>query len=437
VVATDVRVDATDALPKKGSRRGLSAAVSAAEDAGRRLATRGNPQLVQETGWVLDEAVSTLPSGPRREAVAARIEGLLEVTLPPPVLDGQGPLAVDVRLDPARPGRSLRYAENRRWTLPEGVRQALALPADGRPVPHVRAVFTDPGDDFGVRQTVSPPATTYAVTRSGSSGGGWVWARTDQLRRTGRMAGLGVVSADVVALPPDLSLVLADGLEQARRFVAPNDVMWQRSLGWAPTGSQAVVPGGGDLRVEKLVYASFTIGSGTGAAGVDGSYPARVERKFLFGAEVSRTDIPERDEWNLMTATLLRLVDAAAAGQRVTVWMLDGSNLLVPARYNGIAVESAVLATDLDLDRYATLLPVAVRRFDDVAWPKQVEIQLKGYTGAWCLANGDGLLPAIYERPAEDVGDWFLRAVDGIPNIADAYFGNTPGDITGRARPWP
>ena len=59
-------------------------------------------------------------------------------------------------------------------------------------------------------------------------------------------------------------------------------------------------------------------------------------------------------------------------------------------------------------------------------WAKDTEIRLKNYTGAWALAKDADLLPDIYERPDEDTGSWFLRAI-GKLGIADTYFGNTAG----------
>jgi hypothetical protein len=187
--------------------------------------------------------------------------------------------------------------------------------------------------------------------------------------------------------------------------------MWRWTLGWRRPCFQAVAISRGDLRVERIVYASFSQ-----------SYPSRV-----------------KDEWALTTATFAHLHDAGLADQRFTLWTLDGNDHTDPDRKSGIAVEASGLSADLDLDRYRALLPPAVRGYSTIKWIKTSEIQLDGYTGAWALSGqAGGPIPSPdYERPDEDTGFWFLRAIDKIPGIGDAYFGNTSGNINGRQRRYP
>jgi hypothetical protein len=67
---------------------------------------------------------------------------------------------------------------------------------------------------------------------------------------------------------------------------------WARSFLWAPATAQAIVPGGDDLRIEKLVYASFS-----------GTYPEVDDQRDV-------------DEWSLMTATFVQLVVASVRDDR-------------------------------------------------------------------------------------------------------------------------
>ncbi|WP_405395414.1 hypothetical protein [Microbispora hainanensis] len=423
IVSTDLSVKATDALARPSTRRGISAVVSAAGGADRRLATRIHPQVVQQTALRLEPPVSPLP-GHEHEAVAARIEGVLSVAMPPPTRSGRGALAVDIQLDPGRPRRSIRYAENRRWVLPDEVRDALVLgiPSEPQPIPHVRALLAEAPDSLHLHQDFAAGATSYTLGRTGGGGRGWVWALSEQLRHDRALAGVGVISLDLVTIPAGLTLILADDLPDVRRHTEPKDIMWTWSLGWRRPESQAVAVSG-DLRVERVVYASFWPGqeplspnSGTQ------SYPGL-----------------DKDQWDLTTATFAHLHDAGLADQRFTVWTLDGNDWYDPDRKAGIAVEASGLGADLDLDRYRVLLPPQVRGFSNIKWIKTTEIQLKEYVGGWVLSGQHGLpIPTPdYERPNEDVGLWFLRAINKIPGIGDAYFGNTGGNVNGRDRPYP
>jgi hypothetical protein len=363
-----------------------------------------------------------------RDAVAARVEGILSLAVPPPIGPGQGPLAADIEFDPARPRRSVRYAENRRWIVPESVREGLppSMPSDERLVPQVRALLANAPDSISIRSNVSPGATpsspvhSYLLTRSGGDGQGWIWALTEQRRRNGVMVGVGVISLNLTALPRSLGLILADDLDNVRRHTAPRDVMWTWSLGWRQPGSQAVIVSG-DLRVERVVSASFwsgvevPLGPGTIA-----SYPGR-----------------DLDQWDLTTVPFAHLHDAGVGDQRLTIWTLDGNDWYDPDRQSGLGVEATRLSADLDLDRYRALLSPARRSYASIPWVKQAEIQLQGYTGAWLLDGSSATNPVPYERPDEDTGFWFLRAINKLPGIGDAYFGNTSGNINGRQRLYP
>jgi hypothetical protein len=425
VVATDMLLQASDKLAHPSTRRGVSASVSAARLRDQRIATRIHPQVVQHTNSELLLAESPY-SGAARDAVAARVEGILSVAIPPPIGPGQGPLAADIELDPARPRRSVRYAENRRWSVPESVRVALSpwVPSDQRLVPQVRALLADAPDSIFIRTSVSAGATpsspvhSYSLRRSGGGGQGWIWALTEQQRRNRELAGIGVISLNLVALPQSLGLILADDLDDVRRHTAPRDVMWTWSLGWRRPSSQAITVSG-DLRVERVVYASFWSGLDYPYASGTASYSGR-----------------NLDQWDLTTVTFAHLHDAGVGDQRLTIWTLDGNDWHDPDRQSGIGLETTGLNADLDLDRYRALLPPALRSYHAIPWIKQAEIQLQGYTGAW-LTWSDALNPVPYERPNEDTGFWFLRAIDKLPGIGDAYFGNTPGNINGRQRLYP
>jgi hypothetical protein len=426
VVSVDALLDAATPPARPSTRSGVSATVSATAARDRRMATRINPQLVrQATRRWLPLVGATGPDEP--DGVAARVEGVLRAQVPPPVGPGQGWLALDLVLDGARPRRSMRYAENRRLILPPAVADAVGAGASSqlRPAPRVRALLADLPDEVLVRSSAGAGTQTYSVTRNGArSGGGWVWALTEQKRGTGALAGIGVVSLDVAALPQRVGVVLATSLADVRRRTPPGDVMWTPPASWLPPDSQTVVISGGDLRLTRVVLATYWPGPGGSAQ----SYPARDE-----------------DEWGLTTATELHLHDTGAADQRVTVWMLDQRDRSDPDRSSGIGVEAIGLNADLDLDRYRALVPAgtppAVRHYATLRWEKGSEIQLQGYTGAWTktAASGTGV---DYERPSEDVGFWFLRAVNslkltGLLNFGDAYFGNTSGNINGRGRLYP
>lgn len=418
VVSTDLSFEAQDSLPKPSTRRGLSATLSAAAARDRRLATRIHPQVVRQmtVPWVpLAQAV-----GPGELAAAAgRVEGILRVQLPPPVAPGQGALALDVDLDPARPRRSLRYAEDRRWTFPASVLAALGTTAPSalRPQPRLRALLADAPDTVVLRSTAGIGSNTYTMARTGGTGQGWVWVLTEQRRWQGEFAGIGVVSLDLTELPARTGLVLMSNLPDVRRRTPPGDVMWTPGSGWLPPGSQTVTASGGDLRIDRVVYASFWPGRTARTDGTAQSYPKQ-----------------DQDEWDLTTASLVHLHDTGAADQRITLWSLDGSDWDDPNRNAGIAIEAIGLNADLDLDRYWALLSPGIRHLSTISWTRTAEIQLQGYTGAWALSGGSS---PDYERPNEDVGFWFLRAVNKISGIGDAYLGNTSGNINGRQRLYP
>jgi hypothetical protein len=331
------------------------------------------------------------------------------------VAPGQGSLAPEIELDPARPRRSFRFAQNRRWILPESVRDQLAdgLPPDLRPVPRIRALLADAPDSIAVSHNLAATETEYVVTRSGGGNQGWIWALSEQQRTSGALVGIGVISLDLMALPQRLGLTLAENLPNARRRggTPPGEVMWTPSTGWRLPSSQTITVSG-DLRIERLVYAGYSR-----------SYPGSL------------------DEWQMTTATFAHLRDAGLADQRLTIWTLDGTDQDNPDRDTGIGIEATGLSADLDLDRYRALVTPIIRSYFSIPWEKKAEIQLSGYTGAWLMDSQDvlGLLltkpnPVPYERPSEDVGFWFLRAINAIPGIGDAYFANTGGNINGRQR---
>ena len=236
VVATDARLDAGGNLvPARRRDRGISATVSAGRARDQRLATRIHPQVVQQTSRRWIPFASSL--GPdERDAVAARIEGILGVTLPPPILAGRGgwpPTSSWTRRD-----RDAACATpNRRWILPESVREAItqAVPSTARPVPRVRALLADVPDSIIIRQNISGGAESCSLTRSGGGDQGWVWALIQQPRCcSGGFAGIGVISLNITRLPQRLGLILAGNLADVRRVTPPGDVMWTPSSGWLP-----------------------------------------------------------------------------------------------------------------------------------------------------------------------------------------------------------
>jgi hypothetical protein len=420
VVSLDALLDATESLPQPSTRRGVSAVVSAASARDHRRATRVSPQVVRQTTrrWV---PLVSAPGPDELDAVAARVEGVLRAQLPPPVGPGQGALALDLDLDPTRLRRSLRYAEDRRWILPESVRTELAETRLDvlRPVPRMRALLADAPDTVVLRTAAGVGTSTYFLSRVGGGEQGWVWAVIEQSRWNGQFAGLGVISLDISALPRRVGLVLADPLADVRRRTPPGDIMWTPPSAWLAPSSQTVLVGGGDLRVDRIVYASFWPGRSGRSDGTAQSYPMR-----------------DLDQWDLTTVSVAHLHDTGAADQRITIWSLDQRDWDDPDHRSGIAVEAIGLNADLDLDRYRALLPPALRNYTAIRWTKTTELQLQGYIGAWALTGeSGGPIPGPdYERPTEDVGFWLVRAINQIPGVGDAYFGNTSGNINGRQR---
>ena len=426
VVSMDALLDASTVPAQPSTRKGISAAVSATAARDRRLATRIHPQVVrQATRRWLPLVGATGPD--EADGVAARIDGVLQAQVPPPVGPGQGPLALDLKLDPARPRRSLRYAENRRLILPQAIADQIGADASWhlRPAPRVRALLADFPDQVVIRSSAGVGTRTYSVARvGGGNAQGWVWALTEQKRGSGALTGIGVVSLDITLLPQRVGVIQATGLADVRRRTVQGDVMFTPPASWLAPDSQTVTISGGDLRLDRVVLATFW----PGPAGSSQSYPARDE-----------------DEWDLTTATLLHLHDTGAADQRITVWMLGERDQSNPDRGSGIAAEAIALTADLDMDRYRVLLPTgmppAVRNYATLHWEKGSEIQMQGYTGAWAKTALGGQ-NVDYERPLKDVGFWFLRAVNsleltGLFNFGDAYFGNTGGNINGRQRLYP
>jgi len=416
VVATDLLFDVTQPLAVRSPRQGLSAAVSLGRT-NKRLATRMNPQVLQVSGRTLLTTLGS--SGPSVAlADAVRIQGLRKVQLRPPDTAGQGWLHADIELDPNRAARSLRFAQDERqgWELLDSLERSHAI---------TRVLLADAPDLVNVQ---GPPPLPLLLTRVGGvkprvikgEKQGWVRMELLQLRHTGGIAGLGIVSLDFVAIPQQVGIILGENLSEARRRT--NGIkMLDTPPNWS-LKSQAVTISGDDLRIERLRFASFW--AGPPGANNRQSYPARNE-----------------DEWSMITGAFIHLHDAGVADQRLTVWQLDEKLLDNPDRGAGIGIEASGLTADLDLDQYRALLtppPVnvfspseAVLTYFNIPWQKKVEIQLKEYQGAWLL---DGGISPKYN--AVEMGFWFLRAIDKIFGIGDAYFGNTTGTINGRTRPW-
>ncbi|WP_067832511.1 hypothetical protein [Actinomadura kijaniata] len=424
VVAPDVTLEASGALQRPSTRKGVSLVASAATARDRRLATRIHPQVVRQTTRVL---ANTPPRPDTLDTVAVRIEGITDFRSPSPNGPGQAFLAFDLSFDPSRPRRSLRYAENRRWLMSEEMRVLLGADRSAvlRPAPRVRALLADLPDQIMVRSTAGPGRRAFRLARVGGSGHGWVWAMLDQHRCTGEFAGTGLLSLDLSSLPLRTGVILADDLADVRRSAPPGDVMWPSPAGWLAPSSQTVTISGGDLRLDRVVYASF--------------WPGRLNRTGANIATSQSYPTRDQDEWDLITADFAVLRDTGANGQQVTIWMIDSTDWDNPDRGRGVAVETAGLNADVIVDQYWALLPPRVRDYATVPWVKTAEIELYQYTGAWAMVN-DSLIRTTpnYEKPDEDTGFWFLRAIGVISGIGDAYFGNTSGNINGKQRPpWP
>ncbi|MFD0008721.1 hypothetical protein ACFVJ4_41025 [Streptomyces sp. NPDC127178] len=419
VVATTALLEA-DSRTAPRTPGGVSATVSAAAEQGLRLATRFHPQFVRRTARSLLEA-GPVPLPLETVAIAARLEGVRRASLDPPIRAGQGDLQVTVLLDRDRPRRSLRYAEDRRWDVPETVRAQLPdLPPGPGAGPYARVLLADAPDTITFGGTAGPGTRSWTVTRTGGTGRGWLWMLTEELRRTGQMAGLGVLCADLIDLPTTTTVTLSDGLPDVRRDGGAGDVMWTPDAGWLPPSSQSLTVQG-NLDVSDVLYCSFQ----PGPAGSGATYPAL-----------------GKDQWSLIAIPFARLFDTGAALQRFTLWSLEEGKPDNPDRDTRIALEVTGLRADLDLDRFGLMASQGLRSY---SYPLRgrllsAEIQLEQYTGAWMVGGGQA---PDYERPAEDTGLWFLRAVrmfkvPPFDPISDAYFGNTGGPGVGnRPRLYP
>lgn len=412
----DVRAEGRDT---PAARRGISLAVSAGREAGQRIATRTSPQLLRLT-TSSRVGTSLLPAPLRTDAIAARLDGVVAVALPPPNGPGQGWLAADVSLDPDRPLHSLRYAEDRAWLMPDSARMLIGdLPRDDGHAPCSRVLLVDAPHTVSLRQKYDGSSLSHAVTMTGGSGRGWIWMLAEQPRWNGELAGTGVTALDLMQLPRMIEVTTSPGLNTLRRSAPPQARVWRRSGDWAPVTALSVSLDG-VLEVRRLVHTSYSPGPGGRADGSLATYPATGE-----------------DAWAMMTATMARLSGTSGPLQRITVWQLASSDQGDPDAESGIGLDVTGMTTELDLDRYMARLPQRLRSSTWIPWLKQVEIQLKDYTGAWLLDGG--LAPAF---EANENGFWFLRAVqrlgiDPVDPFGDAYFGNTPGDITGRERLYP
>jgi len=428
VVATDLLFDVMQPLHEPSPRQGLSAAVSLGGIADVRLATRMNPQVRQVSSHTWVPSVANLGPGVPR-ADAARIVGLRRVQLHPPVAAGQGWLRADIELDPGRAARSLRFAQDQRWFLPDAIRESIetGTPSTVRRRPVTRVLLADAPDLISIQGP-----TPLLLTRVGGAKPrvvpeekqGWVWMELLQQRRTGALAGLGILSLDLAAIPEQLSVIIGKDLSEAKRTTIPigattGDVM-PTPASWL-ISSQAVTVSK-DLHIERVVFASFWPG---------GAPLSPLVSAIWSGDDTSYPTI-HRDEWSLITVPFVHLHDAGAANQRFTVWQLEEKKFGDPDRGAGIGFEASGLSADLDLDRYRALLTRGLQGYWNIPWEKKVEIQLQAYTGAWLL-DGISSTPTYN---AVEMGFWFLRAIDKIRGIGDAYFGNTAGTINGRTRPW-